>query len=104
MLSIGSVGSALSICSIGSFASAFSTGSSQSLGSLLSHQSRGSVMSNQSDGSVLSSQATHAVGGVRADGPLPGGSVFAIGAVSALAAAAHLWFWQRQRNDRAGGG
>jgi hypothetical protein len=103
-LSIGSVGSAVSIGSVGSFASAFSIGSSQSLGSLLSHQSRGSVLSHQSDGSVLSSQATRALKGRRMDGPLPGGTVLTIGTLSAVAVAAHLWYWRSLRKLEAGAG
>src|SRR4029453_3973950 len=64
------------------------------------HQSRGWVLPHQSDGLVLSSQATRSLAGRRTDGPLPGGPVFAVGALSAVAVAAHLWFWQRRRSQR----
>jgi hypothetical protein len=75
----------------------FSVGSSQSLGSWLSHQCTGSVLSHQSDGSVMSSQSRRALRGLQTQGDLPIGSVVVIGALSATAAAAHLWFWRRRR-------
>ena len=55
------------------------------------------MLSHQSNGSVLSSQATRALLGRRTDGKLPTGSVVAIAALSAAAAAGHLWFWRRRR-------